>query len=107
MGIEPTRAALPRLENKGFGAMADAKCDYRVNFRSMRGHVGLRRDTSVGEVAGASLSVMGLRSAQERTPARGYDRLIISKRRSRMHPVLLQKIYEGAHLRQEQAGAQG
>jgi hypothetical protein len=30
-----------------------------------------------------------------------------SERRSRMHPVLLQKIYEGAHLRQEQAVAQG
>jgi hypothetical protein len=27
MGIEPTRAALPGLENKGFGAMTDAKCD--------------------------------------------------------------------------------
>jgi hypothetical protein len=29
------------------------------------------------------------------------------ERRSRTHPVLLQKIYEGAHLRQKQAGAQG
>src|SRR3984957_17732402 len=28
-----------------------------------------------------------------------------SPRRSRTHPVLLQKIYEGAHLRQQQAGA--
>ena len=27
MGIEPKRAALPGLENKRFGAMADAKCD--------------------------------------------------------------------------------
>jgi hypothetical protein len=42
-----------------------------------------------------------------RTPARGYGPLIRSERRSRMHPVLLQKIYEGAHLRQEQAVAQG
>jgi hypothetical protein len=50
---------------------------------------------------------LGLQSAQERTPARSYGRLIRSKRRSRMHPVLLQKIYEGAHLRQEQAVAQG
>jgi hypothetical protein len=29
------------------------------------------------------------------------------RRSSRMHPVLLQEIYEGAHLRQEQAVAQG
>jgi hypothetical protein len=27
MGIEPTRAATPKLENKRFFAMADAKCD--------------------------------------------------------------------------------
>ncbi len=46
-------------------------------------------------------------AAQERTPARGYGPLIRSERRSRTHPVLLQKIYEGAHLRQKQAGAQG
>jgi len=39
-----------------------------------------------------------------RTP---YGRLTRSKRRSRMHPVLLQKFYEGAHLRQKQAVAQG
>jgi len=30
-----------------------------------------------------------------------------SERRSRMHPVLLQKVYEGAHFRQKQAVAQG
>lgn len=52
-------------------------------------------------------TVKGLQSGQERTPARGYDPLIISERRSRTHPVLLQEIYEGAHLRQKQAGAQG
>jgi hypothetical protein len=46
-GIEPTRAAPPRLENKRFGAMVDAKCDGRVNFRGMWDHVGLRRDTPV------------------------------------------------------------
>jgi hypothetical protein len=50
MGIEPTRAALPGLENKRFGAMADPKCDGRVNFRGMWGHVGLRKDTLVGEI---------------------------------------------------------
>jgi hypothetical protein len=46
-------------------------------------------------------------SGQERTPARGYGRLIRSVRRSRTHPVLLQKIYEGAYLWQKQAGARG
>jgi hypothetical protein len=37
MGIEPTRAPLSELENGGFGAMAGAKCDERVNFRGMWG----------------------------------------------------------------------
>jgi hypothetical protein len=45
MGIEPTRAARPGLEHMRFCAMTDAKCDLRVNFRGMWGHVGLRRDT--------------------------------------------------------------
>src|SRR5271155_5694883 len=45
MGIEPTRATLPSLGNKRFGAAAVAKCDQRVNFRGMWGHVGLRGDT--------------------------------------------------------------
>ena len=44
---EPTRETLPGLENKRFGAIADAKCDWRVNFRGMWGHVRLRRDTSM------------------------------------------------------------
>jgi hypothetical protein len=60
MGIEPTRKVVPDLENKQFGAMTNAKCDGRVNFRGMRGHVGLRRDTSVGEIPGSSLPVVGL-----------------------------------------------
>jgi hypothetical protein len=47
MGIEPTREDLPGPENKRFGAMVDAKCDGRANFRGMWGHVGLRRDTPV------------------------------------------------------------
>ena len=47
MGIEPTRAALPGLENKRFGAMTDPKCDWRVNFRDMWGHVGIREPTVV------------------------------------------------------------
>jgi hypothetical protein len=60
MGIEPTRAPPLGLENKQFGAMADPKCDGRVNFRGMWGHVGLRRDTSVGEIRGSSLPGVGL-----------------------------------------------
>ena len=50
MGIEPTRAAPLGLEIKQFGAMADLKCDGRVNFRGMWGHVGPRRDTPVCEL---------------------------------------------------------
>ncbi len=60
MGIEPTRVAPPELANKQFGAKADPKCDGRVNFRGMWGHVGLRRDTSVDEIPGSSLPVVGL-----------------------------------------------
>jgi hypothetical protein len=43
MGIEPTRPTLPELENRWFRAMANPKCDGRVNFRGMWGHVGIRR----------------------------------------------------------------
>jgi hypothetical protein len=39
MGIEPTRKVVPDLENKQFGAITNAKCDGRVNFRGMWGHV--------------------------------------------------------------------
>jgi len=46
MGIEPKRTAVPNLENKRFGAMANAKCDWRVNFLGMRGNVGLRETTA-------------------------------------------------------------
>jgi len=35
MGIEPTRENLPILENKRLGAVADRKCDWRVNLRGM------------------------------------------------------------------------
>jgi hypothetical protein len=63
MGIEPTGKAPPELENKRFRANADAKCDWRVNFRGMWGNVRLRRDTSVSEDPGSSLSVVGLRTA--------------------------------------------
>jgi hypothetical protein len=47
MGIEPTRASPPGLEKKQFGAKADPKCDRRVNFRGMWGHVGIREPTVV------------------------------------------------------------
>jgi hypothetical protein len=47
-----------------------------------------------------ALQVRGLRANARRQ----WEQL---ERRSRTHPVLLQKIYEGAHLRQEQAVAQG
>jgi hypothetical protein len=53
MGIEPTRAAPPGLENKQFGAMADAKCDGRVNIRGMWGYVGIREQAVVTDVLGA------------------------------------------------------
>ena len=43
MGIEPTRAATPKLENKRFGATTNPKCDWRVNFRGMWVHVGIHR----------------------------------------------------------------
>ena len=49
MGIEPIRPAPPELENKRFGATTNPKCDGRVNYGGMWGHVGLRRDTSMGE----------------------------------------------------------
>jgi hypothetical protein len=42
MGIEPTRTALPELENKRFGARPNPKCDGRVNFRGTWGNVGMR-----------------------------------------------------------------
>jgi hypothetical protein len=48
-----------------------------------------------------------LASGNESDLATGYGRLTRSERRSRMHPVLLQKVYKGAHLRQKQAVAQG
>jgi hypothetical protein len=60
MGIEPIPKVVPDLENKQFGAITNAKRDGRVNFRGMWGHVRLRRDTSVCEVPGSSLSVVGL-----------------------------------------------
>ena len=54
MGIEPTRAVLPELKNKRFGAMANPKCDWRVNFRGMWGNVGIHRSA---KAPSSSLSV--------------------------------------------------
>jgi hypothetical protein len=48
MGIEPTRVALPEPENKLFGAAAKFKCDGRVNFPGIWGHVGIHRGTNPG-----------------------------------------------------------
>jgi hypothetical protein len=45
MGIEPTRATPPVRENKRFSAMANPKCDGRVNFRGMWDNVGIRAQT--------------------------------------------------------------
>ena len=42
MGIEPTRAPLPELENTGSRVMPTLKCDGGVNFRDMWGDVGIR-----------------------------------------------------------------
>jgi hypothetical protein len=61
MGIEPTAKALPELENKRVRANADAKCDWRVNFRGMWGYVGVHR---CPKSRASSLSVVGLRTGQ-------------------------------------------
>jgi hypothetical protein len=47
MGIEPTREDLPDLENNGFVATTNPKCDGRVNIRGMWGGVGIRERTVV------------------------------------------------------------
>jgi hypothetical protein len=43
MGIEPTRSTLSGRENQAFRATPNPKCDQRVNFRGMWGHVGIHR----------------------------------------------------------------
>jgi response regulator receiver domain-containing protein len=50
-GIEPTRAALPSLQNKRFAANAGAKCDWRANFRVMRSSLGPETTHSVAVCA--------------------------------------------------------
>jgi hypothetical protein len=42
MGIEPTRAPPPELENTRFRVMPTLKCDGSVNFCGMWGNVGMR-----------------------------------------------------------------
>jgi len=61
---------------------------------------GVNSDTIAKELSMGGLQLIT-------TSAGGYVRVIRSERRSRTHPVLLQKIYEGAHLWQKQAGARG
>jgi len=83
MGIEPTGKALPELENKRFRAMAHAKCDWRVNFRGMRGNVGLRRDTSMCEISESSFSGVGLEP-----PNSGHSLLCCDSRRAAIGKAL-------------------
>jgi hypothetical protein len=64
MGIEPTRAALPGLKNKRFGATADAKCDGRVNFRGMWDNVGIREPTAVTSVVPGGIAGQLRRTAK-------------------------------------------
>jgi hypothetical protein len=47
VGIEPTRPLLPRLQNTRFAVAPILKCDGRVNFRGMWGHLGIRERTIV------------------------------------------------------------
>jgi hypothetical protein len=56
MGIEPTGNALPSLLNKRFGANADAKCDWRVNFGGMWGNAGTRETTVVTSEAPSGIA---------------------------------------------------
>jgi hypothetical protein len=57
MGIEPTRAASLKLENKRFGATTTSQCDGRVNFRGMWGHVGIREPAATpSDVSGSIAS---------------------------------------------------
>jgi hypothetical protein len=47
MGIEPTREELPELENKGFVATTNPKCDGCVKLGGTPSHVGIRERTVV------------------------------------------------------------
>jgi hypothetical protein len=47
MGIEPARSMLRKLENKGFEAISNPKCDGRGNFHGIWGHVGMREPIPV------------------------------------------------------------
>jgi hypothetical protein len=44
MGIEPTRASIPKLENTGFAGAPRLRCDWRMNFRGMWRDVGMREE---------------------------------------------------------------
>jgi hypothetical protein len=46
MGIEPKRTAFQSLEKSAFCEKWRAACDWRANFRVMRGNAGLRETTT-------------------------------------------------------------
>jgi len=72
MGIEPTRAATPELENKWFDPATNPKCDWRVNFRETRGHAGMREPTAVHSDVPAGIAGR-LSILQVKQPAAGDD----------------------------------
>jgi hypothetical protein len=79
MGIEPAGKAVPNLGNRQFCAMADAKCDWRVNFRGMWGNVGLRGDT---RVRSPGLAPFSRRSLTGQTRTVGMLKWLPGSRRS-------------------------
>jgi hypothetical protein len=98
MGIEPTRKALPSLQNKHFGAMADAKCDGRVNFRSIQGYLGPRRDTSASEIPGSGLPLAAeprnslLGSGRSR-PSSGFDGELYGPQRASRRLAMVRPVH--------------
>jgi hypothetical protein len=46
MGIEPKRPALQSLYNAAFREATGVACDWRANFRAMKGNVGLPETTA-------------------------------------------------------------
>jgi hypothetical protein len=75
MGIEPTRAALPELENKRIGARADPKCDGRVNIRGMWGYVGIHRWANPGLEPAMHCGTQTEWTASDRRPRAGSSQL--------------------------------
>jgi hypothetical protein len=73
MGIEPAGKALPELENKRFGAIANPKCDWRAIFLVMRGNVELR-ETTRGFAIEFPMSTL---------PASGHGPLLVKEKHGR------------------------